>query len=262
MPKRISPRRRNRNAKCNIFLTDIKYNSRCIDLDLPFSLCCDSCCSILEAESGLLKKSSHKSKRYRDLSERRRCQQPWSSEHNKPYKPTTTIQKFIRVRNYLKVHSDIEINNSYINDLTKKSKQQDTNITSQCNTEGIISGSSPVPHEVITTILPDTNITSQCNTEGIISGSSPVPHEVITTNLPTTSPAQTITTPSSTPSTHDNPPICANCQLAATLNDSSTIRPSNPPSAHSPEYSNVNEPTRLVESSLFRNCNASMNADE
>ena len=96
-----------------MLVSDIKYNSRCIDLDLPFLLSCDSCRSILEVKSGMLKKSSHKSKRFRDLSERRRCQQPWSSAHNKPHKPTTTLQNLIRVRNYLKIDFNVELETFY-----------------------------------------------------------------------------------------------------------------------------------------------------
>ena len=118
MVKRAS----SQNSKYNILVSDIKYNSRCIDLDLPFSLSCDSCRSILEVKCGMLKKSSHKFKRFRDLSERRRFQQPWYSAHNKPYKPTTTLQKFIRVRNYLKIHCDVEVETSYISDSSKKYK--------------------------------------------------------------------------------------------------------------------------------------------
>ena len=120
MAKRTSSRLSSQNSKCNILVSEIKYNSRCIDLDLPFSLCCDSCRSILEVKSGILKKSSHKSKRFRDLSGHRRCQQPWYSVHNKPYKPTTTLQKFIRVRNYLKIDCDIEIEDSFIDDSREK----------------------------------------------------------------------------------------------------------------------------------------------
>ena len=111
------------------------------------------------------------------MSERRRCQQPWSSEHNKAYKPTTTIQKFVRVRNYLKVDCDIEINNSYLYDASKKLKLQEPNITSQCNTEGVVTGSSDGQPEVIIVSAPP--------------------------------PTQTIHTTSSTlnpPPTHDNPP--------------------------------------------------------
>ena len=223
MPKRISPRRSNRNVKCDILLTNIKYNSRCIDLNLPFSLCCDSCRSILEAESGILKKSSHKKKRYRDLSERRRCQQPWSSEHNKAYKPTTTIQKFVRVRNYLKVDCDIEISNSYINDASKKLKLQEPNITSQCNTEGVVTESSyGQPEVIVLSALPPT--------QTIITTSSPL----------------------NQPPTHDNPPICDKCKLAADSYIESKLRPSNPPSAHMP---NADEPTRPAELCCPNPCN-------
>ena len=259
MAKRVSTRLSSRNSKCNILLSDIKYNSTCITLDLPFSLCCDSCSSTLEAQRGLLKKSSHKLKRFRDLSERRRCQQPWSSEHNNPYKPTTTIQKFVRVRNYLKIDSEIEITNSYFNDTRKKSKPQNRNKTSDCNTEGTTINSSHVQPELLmhtsvdsVSILP-TPSPSQTKT---------VPSSVPITNLdlefqhtvssPSHSPSQP---PTTTFPTHANLPNNRNSPLDTNLNKQSSFRPSYPPSARSPVQpemqsnmqgdTQVTEPTRL-----------------
>ena len=42
-------------------------------------ICCNNYRLVKEAEYGLLKKCSHTSKRFRDTSERLRCQQPWAS---------------------------------------------------------------------------------------------------------------------------------------------------------------------------------------
>ena len=120
MAKRTSSRRSYRNAKCNILVSDIKYNSTCIDLDLTVSLYCSSCRPTMNSKSGMSKKSSHKPKRFRDLSEPRRYQQPRSSIHNKSFKPTTIIQKFVRVRNYLKIDYNIEIINSCVNADSRK----------------------------------------------------------------------------------------------------------------------------------------------
>ena len=62
---------RDRKTKTNILLSDIKYISTCIELDLPFTLCCYTCQKNKEVELGLCKKSSHPSKRFRETSERR-----------------------------------------------------------------------------------------------------------------------------------------------------------------------------------------------
>ena len=260
-------------------VTDIKYNSRCVDLDLPFSLCCDSCRSTLEAKSGILKKSSHKAKRFRDTSERRRCQQPWSSEHNKSFKPTATLQKFVRVREYLKIDCDVEIKKLYVNESRKKIKPQDSNTTSKCNTEGMNIDSSHVQSEVISSI--------SVNTPGILPKPSTKQTGTTPSFIPTTNPEEHIentispTSPSiiphllrtiTTPLTHDNPPIFQQCKLAADSYIESRLRPSNPPSAHSPVQSetqsnmsadtNANEPTRLAESSPLHPGESSTNTEK
>ena len=124
MTSESSSRRSRKKTKPNILLSDIKYNSTCITLDLPFMLCCDeSCRPFLEAKSGMLKKSSRGPKRFRDLSDRRRCKQPWASVHNNAYKTTSTIHNYLRVRNYMNIESDVSINDFYsYSNSTKKSK--------------------------------------------------------------------------------------------------------------------------------------------
>ena len=62
-----SSRRSNRGKrKINILLSDITYATTCIDLNLPFTLCCDRCRSIEETKRRLLKKSSIQTKRFRE----------------------------------------------------------------------------------------------------------------------------------------------------------------------------------------------------
>ena len=104
MTSESSSRHSRRKSKPSILVSDVKYNSTCVSLDLPLSLCCDeSCRPYLESQSGLLKKSSHGSKRFRDLSDCRRCKQPWASVHNNAYKTTSTIRIYVRVRNYMNI---------------------------------------------------------------------------------------------------------------------------------------------------------------
>ena len=121
MAMNTSSRRSNRGKiKTNILLSDISFVTTCLDLNLPITLCCDRCHSIKESQCGLLKKSSHQHKRFRDTSERRRCQQPWESRNGEQCKTIATNRKFVRVRNYLKIDCDVEIKTCLIYDNSKK----------------------------------------------------------------------------------------------------------------------------------------------
>ena len=143
MTTESSSRHSRRINKRSILVSDVKYNSTCLSLDLPLSLCCDeSCRPYLESQSGLLKKSSHGSKRFRDLSDRRRCKQPWASVHNDAYKTTSTIRNYVRVRNYMQIDCDVSIDNFYFYESsTKKSKVQEKELTLKYNAEGASSSS-------------------------------------------------------------------------------------------------------------------------
>ena len=132
----MTSRRSNRNKKKNILLTDIKSTSICTALDLPMELCCDQCKSVREAECGLLKKMYCPQKRFRDLSDRRRCQQPRISKHRSTKSTASTQRKFIQVRNYLKIECDTEIENYYVNDSRKKIKPHEIKLISNSNKEG------------------------------------------------------------------------------------------------------------------------------
>ena len=127
MASNSSSRRSNRGKlKSSILLSDISYSSNCVELDLPLTLCCDRCQAIKEAECGLLKKSSHSSKRFCETSERRRYQQPWASINGECNKTLATSRKFVRARNYLNIDCNVEIKTGYDYDnATKKNKQSD-----------------------------------------------------------------------------------------------------------------------------------------
>ena len=113
--------RKTRNRKKDILLSDIQYNSTCITLELPHSICCDNCKNDVESACGMMKKSSKKKKRYRDLSDRRRCKQPWDSCHGSSNVTIATNKRYNVVREYLKINSDVTI--SYHN----LRKQKETN---------------------------------------------------------------------------------------------------------------------------------------
>ena len=94
--------------KKNILLSDIKFNSTCVSLELPFHLACDICKPKIEAASCLSKKSSKKNgKRFCDMTERKRCRQPWASKHATDSKTIGTITNFTKTREYLKVDANV-----------------------------------------------------------------------------------------------------------------------------------------------------------
>ena len=115
----IRPTRTRRSDKEGmvIELSDIRYDSTCLTLNLPKCLCCDNCEHKVEASIGLAKKSSMKTKSFRTMSPRRRCQQLWLSKFAEDTMPTGKVQKHNRTRNYLNIRPDVIIDyeNKYIN---------------------------------------------------------------------------------------------------------------------------------------------------
>ena len=193
MTSKSSSRHSRRKSKPSILVSDVKYNSTCLSLDLPLSLCCDvSCHPYLESQSGLLKKSSHGSKRFRDLSDRRRCKQPWASVHNNAYKTTSTLRNYVRVRNYMQIDCDVSLDDFYCySTSTKKSKVQEKELTLKYNAEEASSSSqvhtkvnspnriieasqpSPPPHPLITVPV-DTNTNALPSSPSITPAVAPV----------------------------------------------------------------------------------------
>ena len=193
MTSKSSSRHSRRKSKPSILVSDVKYNSTCLSLDLPLSLCCDvSCHPYLESQSGLLKKSSHGSKRFRDLSDRRRCKQPWASVHNNAYKTTSTLRNYVRVRNYMQIDCDVTLDNFYsYSTSTKKSKVEEKELTLKYNAEEASSSSqvhtkvnspnriieasqpSPPPHPLITVPV-DTNTNALPSSPSITPAVAPV----------------------------------------------------------------------------------------
>ena len=96
-----------------IDLTQIKYNSTCLALSLPKSLCCDFCAKKIDASIGLSKKSSTKSKVFRNCNDRYRCQQIWLSKYNNSSCRTTTVQMHTRVRRFIGLALDVDIVHEY-----------------------------------------------------------------------------------------------------------------------------------------------------
>ena len=114
MATKTSTRRSNRGKiKQNILLSDIRYSSTCVELNLPVALCCDRCRAIKEAKCGLLKKSSHSTKRFCNTTEQCHCKQPWVSENGDPSKTKARNLMFVRVRNYMNIDCAVEIKTSY-----------------------------------------------------------------------------------------------------------------------------------------------------
>ena len=125
--------------KKDILLTDIKYNSTCLTLDIPFSLCCDICKPIKEAANGLLKNSSktRMKKRYRDTTERWRCQQPWASCNLSDTSTIGKVNHCKKVRDFLKIETDITIKNYSVDHSRSKRARLDLVSTPSNNSNAI-----------------------------------------------------------------------------------------------------------------------------
>ena len=135
--KRSQPKR-------DINLTDITYTSTCIDLNLPSTLQCSTCS--LKSDP-LKKKSSHKEKRFRNTSERRRCRQPWASVHGLPTATTSTNILFCRVRQYLKIDNNVTIKQLCVYSNKKRKCSEISNETEHPTKPNFPSKLSTLPSE-------------------------------------------------------------------------------------------------------------------
>ena len=73
----------------------------------------------------MAKKSSKREKRHRDFaSDRWRCQQLWLSKYGDHHRTTATIQKHIRLRNYLNISQDVVIDYEYFTDDNTANKKK------------------------------------------------------------------------------------------------------------------------------------------
>ena len=103
---------RRRDGPTKILLSDIKSTSTCISLGIQARiLVCDNCRTKLDSDIGMSKKSSVPTKRFRDyeVSGRNRCQQPWASKNCQSTCHNATVRKFIRIRKYLNIDTEVEI---------------------------------------------------------------------------------------------------------------------------------------------------------
>ena len=102
--------RRSKAPPCRnipILLSDIKYNSTCLTLKVPYSLACGECNQSLNPLSNTRKKR----KTERQKSERRRCQQYWASKYVMGANCTEGNAIMHRkVRGYLGIKQDIILN--------------------------------------------------------------------------------------------------------------------------------------------------------
>ena len=93
----------------NILLSDIKYNSTCVTLNMPFSFACENC----QPQLDLLSHTRQKRKREVDLDERNRCKQYWLSTWNDDSRTTSKVQRHVTVRKYLGIAQDVIIDKTY-----------------------------------------------------------------------------------------------------------------------------------------------------
>ena len=101
-----------RDSATTILLSDIKLTSTCISIGIKArTLCYDNCQTQLDSDIGMSKKSSVPTKSFRDyeVSGRNRCQQPWAFTNCQSTCHNATVCKFIRVRKYLNINTEVEI---------------------------------------------------------------------------------------------------------------------------------------------------------
>ena len=103
-----------------IQLTNITYNSTCIDLDLLFLLQCDVCSQKSDIHT---KNLSALHKQFCDTAFCNCCKQPCASVNGPSTKNKATNKKLCRVQEYLKIETDLEIQHfCAYTVLTKKTK--------------------------------------------------------------------------------------------------------------------------------------------
>ena len=84
----MSTRKKSRRAKpINILISDIRYTTFCVNLDLPLDLCCDYC---KKRKDPLSTNRNSSTKRFRNKDEKRRCEQIWLSKFSENTCKTTT----------------------------------------------------------------------------------------------------------------------------------------------------------------------------
>ena len=117
MPR--SSRLRPSKKRKPILLSEIKFDSTCVTLDIPFSLACGNCKTKLDPT---INKRKSKFVKERNKCKRRRCQQYWDSSWTKGKDATEGyILQHNLVRSYLQIESAVKID--YFKAYDSKSKQ-------------------------------------------------------------------------------------------------------------------------------------------
>ena len=108
----MSARRSSRRQEIDIDVSDIKYDSTCVDIipnGLPMSIACDICKSKLDVHT---KNSSKKHKRERNKHQSNRCRQYWDSkwgEDRSKYLNQGCTLKHMFTRRYLNIEQKVVI---------------------------------------------------------------------------------------------------------------------------------------------------------
>ena len=89
----------------NILLSDIRYSSTCISLDIPLSLADEIC----KPKMDPLSHTRAPRKNPKELDERNKCKQYWLSTWGEENRTKTKVLLHTRVRNYLKIAQDVKI---------------------------------------------------------------------------------------------------------------------------------------------------------
>ena len=197
------------NNRKPILLSDIKFDSTCVTLCLPYSLGCGNCKTKLDPT---IKNRKSKFVKERNKCERRRCQRYWDSSWTIGKDATEgNVMQHNLVRSYLQIESAVTID--YLKPYDRKSKRtkvDDTEIpfipesTPQCHPESPLDpphNPSPPPNHHPTMNIDISSVTTNSTT------TSPPMNESLTEYNP---PTTTVYIPPSIPQTPIN---------ASTLNE-------------------------------------------
>lgn len=128
MSSQTRPSSSRRRQLKSILVSDIKYDSTCVTLNLPLCLACDNCKPKLDVLSN--KRKIKNKKKERNKSERRRCLQYWLSKWSiGPLATSAHVLTYRLVRKYLQIEPDLLIQFDCAYDNENKNNNINNNTT-------------------------------------------------------------------------------------------------------------------------------------
>ena len=139
------------NNRIPILLSEIKFDSTCVTLGLPYSLGCGSCKTKLDP---CIKTRKSKFMKERNKCERRRCQHYWDSSWTIGKDATEgNVLQHKLVRGYLQIENAVTID--YFKPYDRKSKRTKIDVYTSFQMEEDKEATTPLPtHQIDDTNIP------------------------------------------------------------------------------------------------------------